>query len=772
MAADRKIVFTFEGDTRDLESALRTITRSSKSTEKAAKDIGGGFSDMAKEAKDAGKAGTSALDRMKKRSAPLAKAIGAVTLTIAAVTVAFAAAAKGANAAAGAVIDFAEAGDEIAKTAKKIGSSVEDIQLVRFALSEGGIAATEADAAIAKLNIRLAEAAADTGPAVDALRDLNLEAEDLQAMPLPERLATIADAIDNMSTHGEKSVAVVALMEEGGQHLLSAFEGGGDEIRKSAGALKEIGVVSGATARESEKLIDSVGRTKSHFSALKAEVLAPMVPVLTGVTRGLSAMMGQFRGSGKAAELGKSLQIFASERLILGIAGVAISIDAMVISISKLFKLEWGSIIEDLEMSQARINAGANAIIDTIDEAVAEAEADRTLSVTMVMVGTEAWDEMIAAREEAERERKLISGETAAEEKSAAESARDLRKQQLADIKAYLRDVRASFEDSWANHLVGVEGVDFAEQLALKRAEERGRELIDAAATSAEERLKIEEMLEHDKERIRLEYADRRKAALKAEAEEAESQAKESLDKTIQMANDIAGTFADVAGSISSAFDDVTSKLVGIASESRQKVEQLSADLRSATTEQERERLGAELATASRALREQRAAAMEAFGVGKAAAISQASIAGALAVVNALATPGAPFPVAVGFSIAAGIAAAAQIGAIASEPPPTFHAGGMVGLGAPDEISARLLRSEAVLSPQGVRAAGGAGGVRDLNRGGTAGQQPVITVFKVRSRAVDAMVSDNLRTKQGPLVDALRAAQPRALGRHNPYSSG
>ena len=133
-------------------------------------------------------------------------------------------------------------------------------------------------------------------------------------------------------------------------------------------------------------------------------------------------------------------------------------------------------------------------------------------------------------------------------------------------------------------------------------------------------------------------------------------------------------------------------------------------------------------------------------------------------------TGGRSIWIAAALAAAAGVAGALSVATIAAEPPPSFHAGGMVGLGAPDEIIARLLRSEAVLNPQGVRAAGGADGVRDLNRGSPGGAQPVVTVFKVRSRTVDAMVSDNLRTRQGPLVDALRAAQPRALGRHNPYS--
>ena len=158
---------------------------------------------------------------------------------------------------------------------------------------------------------------------------------------------------------------------------------------------------------------------------------------------------------------------------------------------------------------------------------------------------------------------------------------------------------------------------------------------------------------------------------------------------------------------------------------------------------------------------------MAAFIVQKAVSLSQAAVATALAVITALATGGPAGPA---LAVAAGIAGGISIAAIAAEPPPSFHSGGMVSAGAPDEITARLLRSEAVLSPQGVAAAGGEDGVRDLNRG-AGGSQPVVSVLQVRSRVVDAMISDNLRTRQGPLTDALRAARPRALGRHNPFAS-
>jgi hypothetical protein len=229
----------------------------------------------------------------------------------------------------------------------------------------------------------------------------------------------------------------------------------------------------------------------------------------------------------------------------------------------------------------------------------------------------------------------------------------------------------------------------------------------------------------------------------------------------------IAGAVDAIAGSFGDLFSQISSNISDSITESESELASLDEQIENAATDRERSALKRRKAMIEAELAEQKKAAQATFAIQKAISIAQAAIMGALAVLNALATGGAAAP---GLAIAAGITAGIQIAAIAAEPPPSFHSGGMVSTGAPDEITARLLRSEAVLSPQGVAAAGGEDGVRELNRG-SGGSQPVISVLQVRSRVVDAMLSDNLRTRQGPLTDALRAARPRALGRHNPFAS-
>lgn len=143
--------------------------------------------------------------------------------------------------------------------------------------------------------------------------------------------------------------------------------------------------------------------------------------------------------------------------------------------------------------------------------------------------------------------------------------------------------------------------------------------------------------------------------------------------------------------------------------------------------------------------REGRRAALAQFAVQKGVMLAQAVIAGALGVQQALATPP---PASYGLAAATGVAAAIEIATIAGTQP-KFHRGY-----APDEMSATVLRREAVLSTTAT-AAVGADKVRELNAGvtrggGYDGPAPIV----VGHRVFDTLIKRELRSS-GALTVAL-----------------
>ena len=152
--------------------------------------------------------------------------------------------------------------------------------------------------------------------------------------------------------------------------------------------------------------------------------------------------------------------------------------------------------------------------------------------------------------------------------------------------------------------------------------------------------------------------------------------------------------------------------------------------------------------------------ALRQFKASKAAAISEATINGAVAITRALATLG---PVA-GALATAGLTAstAAQIATIASQKP-AFDRGGMIqgGTAMSDQVTIRALPGEAVLSRGAVRDIGGQSGVDRLNRGNATGQNVVmVPVYKHFGR----FVQDELQRSSVLQSAMLRGRPVGALG--------
>ena len=647
--ADKQIKFVFEGDTTDLEKALAQVGKQFDKTDKKAKKTGITGAEAAKVAKAGALAAAAA---------------------VAALAVAYAATAK-------AALDLAAKADKIAKSAAAVGASAEEWQKVIGAFELGGLSAEQTEMAIKKLGLRIGQVASGAGgPAADAFAKLGLTWQDLEALPLPERMATIADSVKGLGSQTERAAVLNAIFEESGIQMAGAFAQGGEAIRDAAQQIEDAGLISNKVAKQSEEMSDAVTLAKRAFDGLKTEALAPIIPLITEVAKLAFKMITEFRKTNDVKKFGE------------------VFVDVFLNGIAPAGAFAANQVLKGMAAIQPAMNAATVAAL-------------RLKAAFLAMTGQFA---------EAE---KMISKIGAAEDEF-AQSIRDLGAAQV-DIDA-----------STVAFLAGLDKI----QAKLGDTTDAANETSDAIGgmgKSAEDRT-------------------------------------QTITATAGPGlKDYAAAAADIAGAIGGIIDQVAGGIAEDIAATEAEIEDLTGRIESATTDRERRRLSQQKQALSDELKERKRAALEAFGVSKALSIAEASIRTAVSVATALSTPPGP-PATIPMGVLAGVLGGIQIAAIAAEPPPSFHSGGMVSMGAPDEITARLLRSEAVLSPQGVAAAGGEDGVRDLNRG-SGGQQPVISVLQVRSRVVDAMLSDNLRTKQGPLTDALRAARPRALGRHNPFAS-
>ena len=662
--AGKRVEFHFVGDTADLERSLRAVASEGR--------------EAGDQVEEGGKRGAKGLGKAEKASKALKGGLLAVTA-------AAAAAAAGTVAVVKAAVDFAARADLVAKKAAAIGTSAEELQLLTGALELGGVSAETTAASIQKLQVNLGLAAKGGKLQAEALKDLKLTSDQLEGVPLDERIALIADGLSSMTSQSARAQTAQALLGRGALDMLAAFKEGGAGIRNNTELIRETGIISNETAAEAEALTDSVALLSQKLNNMRDESLAPTLPLLTIFADSMRDALGEI-DPGVFDSLGEA----ANTALIDTLAPIAITVGA--------------------EVSKAFISMKASIKGVTFGMHAASATAT-VMARALMAAGLAATGNFSEAKE-------MLTGGMAKA------------------VKAW-RD----FESA---------GLDVGSALgAVDVAADKMRE----ALGSVREEMALNDAIAY------LDTLDETEDAARGAADGAQDLA-DNAGKVKEKLDDAGKAAKDASKEV-----DLLSARVSAAQKTKDEIADLEEQITNAATEGERIRLEAQKAALVQKQADEKEAAMQAFHASQALAVTQAIISTALSIISMLQVGPAGIPL----SIAAGITGAATIAAIAATPPPQLHSGGMVP-SVHDEVMIRARSGEAVLSPQGVAAAGGVGGVNALNAGG-AGNGQNVTVFQVGHKVLDRMVHESLRRPAGRLTRELRAVRPRRVGSYNPHRS-
>jgi hypothetical protein len=633
-----------------------------------------------------------------------AKASRGLSASLSGLKGAFGAVAAGAAAAAAAVaavgtavINMAATNDEIAKMAATLGTTAEELQIVTGALGLGGVGAEQAAQAIRDLNLRLGDAELRGGAAGEALDRLGLSAQQLEALPLAERFALIADRLQGIESQSLRARTAADLMGEAGVRLLSAFQDGGEGIRRAAGAIERAGIVSNEAAAESEALTDQVSLLRASLGRLMADALEPLVAPMTTFIEQINDSVHAYRRlKGLIPEVvtEQDREVEAIEELSRQLAEAESHLRGY--SAAQQVLLQTPGLEEEAERNQEALESMAERVAD-LNRRLQEARGTFRAAAATTEQATEAIEQMASATD----------GETS--------SVEELNQALKETIK------------------LKIDLADKTEGLQHKSADEAAAIVAAADAQRA--------------------AADKRVTSMQQLAGMQEATNQQILSSSVQ-----------IIGLIQRAEEDALAQRMQQEEAAADRVRSIREQLARATTERTRERLREELDAAIGSQRIAEEQARQAFARTKALALGQAVISTAQAVASALAVPPAPN---VPLAIAAGALGGAQIAAIASEPAPSFHSGGLLR----DEMMIRARQGEAILSPAAVRAAGGEEGVRALNQGRPTGPTTLVVEQKLRTRVLDAQVYDLGRSGRGSLQNQIHRGQPRP-GSHRPTGMG
>jgi len=192
---------------------------------------------------------------------------------------------------AGALFGLADSvattGDAFAKTADRIGFSVETLQEYSHVAKLAGSSTDEMNGAIEGLTLSISEAKKGGGNLIEPLIRLNqLTGKDLLSSMgnADDLMLKLSDTFASMTDETEKAELATKIFGGSGLAMVSVLNQGSEAINKQKQEARELGIVlSAKVAKQSEMFKDSLLRVQQVFIGLRNSVGVELIPIITEI---------------------------------------------------------------------------------------------------------------------------------------------------------------------------------------------------------------------------------------------------------------------------------------------------------------------------------------------------------------------------------------------------------------------------------------------------------------------------------------------------------
>lgn len=190
-----------------------------------------------------------------------------------------------------AVQGFAEFGDEVAKTAGKLGVGTTELQRLRFAAQRSGADASMVGEAFKKLAVGLDEARTKgTGPLSEGLGLVGVELRELEGLTAEQQVGLLADALNEIDDPMQRAAAAAKIFgESAGSELGPLLATGSEGIKGLGDEAERLGLVMGdAALKGAEDLTDALSDAQAQVQVTGARIGGYLAPLVTDATRRMS----------------------------------------------------------------------------------------------------------------------------------------------------------------------------------------------------------------------------------------------------------------------------------------------------------------------------------------------------------------------------------------------------------------------------------------------------------------------------------------------------
>jgi hypothetical protein len=176
---------------------------------------------------------------------------------------------------------------------ERLGVTTKDLQTLRYAAQQNGIANEVLDNGLEKLAITLGKVAAGAREPTKALQAIGITADQLKGKDTGEALRIIADGLKNIGDRSQRAAVEVALFGETGAKLDALLSKGASGINELAAAAEELGIVlSDEQIQKADETAKKMEALKTVLQARIAGVVADNADAILGLANALSDFVG------------------------------------------------------------------------------------------------------------------------------------------------------------------------------------------------------------------------------------------------------------------------------------------------------------------------------------------------------------------------------------------------------------------------------------------------------------------------------------------------
>jgi len=214
--------------------------------------------------------------------------------------------------------------DSQAKVARSIDGTIDGLRGLQIAAGDAGI--EDVTKAVQMMNSRLGEAARRGGPAKEMLDGLGLSAKDLMALDVDQRLAAVADRVNELGLSSAETADLLTQFSIRNKEMVDFLRQGGDAIRAARDEVDEFGLsISEVDAAKIEAANDAMSRIARVMEGVQNQFAVAMAPLLKEVADRFNAAAKESKGFGAQAAAAAEWGIKAMAKVLDVLQGLRVA---------------------------------------------------------------------------------------------------------------------------------------------------------------------------------------------------------------------------------------------------------------------------------------------------------------------------------------------------------------------------------------------------------------------------------------------------------------